>query len=591
MRLRRREQGAVAVFLSLVICFVMVPLAALAVDLGSQRVARRDAQAVADTVALDMARTLGGGTTPTDAMAQARAASISGVAGSAPTVHVYTGYLGAGATFLSNQSLGCDGTTSNGYFTAPPAGTSPNAVLVTVTGSVPFSFHSGSGGVCRSSIAGIKSTACFKMGSWAARISSSGSSLLAPLNSILGVNLALADYQGLAVETVTLADLGADSHIGSVDQLLTGGVTYGNLVLAALDVVSRNDPTNTATIAALNKLATASAAVAGTVKLGQSVVSAASSDAAALEMKLNLLDILTGTALAADGSYGITASMLQVQAPGLGNVASSTLKITQAAQQGCGAPGDPAAQANSSQLSGDILIPAFQSNSVNLPGPGPTLKTQTASADLTVNVGNAAGQLADPIVCGAGTTASPHQIGVNVSSGLGTLALNGVIPATLDTSLLSLYSVHFDYKFNISAGLTSSSGSTTATLKIPPNDTTPVSTGSGFQVPSNYTVAADQANSKVTVTLLSGVPVFSGTLAAALDPATGLISTLVSSLLTTTTNAANALSTSIASTMTALIGNLNSLLGPYADALGLSVGGADLFAVKSPVCNSPVLKG
>ena len=57
----------------------------------------------------------------------------------------------------------------------------------------------------RSSVAGIKSTACFKMGSWAARISSSGSSLLAPLNSILGVNLALADYQGLAVETVTLA--------------------------------------------------------------------------------------------------------------------------------------------------------------------------------------------------------------------------------------------------------------------------------------------------------------------------------------------------------------------------------------------------
>lgn len=587
----RREHGAIAIFLSLVICFVMVPLGALAVDLGTQRVARRDAQAVADTVALDMARTLGGGTTPTDAMAQARAAAVSGVAGSLPTVHVYPGYLAGSATFLPDQSLGCDGTTTNSYFTAPPAGKSANAVLVTATGSVPFSFHGGSGGVCRSSIAGIRSTACFKMGSFAVRISSGDSSLLAPLNSILGVNLALADYQGLAVEKVTLADLGADSHIGSVDQLLTGGVTYGNLVLAALDVVSRTDPTNTATIAALNKMATASAAVAGTVKLGQSVVSAAPSDAAAMEMKFNLLDILTGTVLAADGSYGITAPSLQVQVPGLGNVASSTLKITQAAQIGCGAPGDATAQAKSSQLSGDIVIPAFQSNSVNLPGPGPTLKTQTASADLSVNVGNAAGQLADPIVCGAGTTASPHQMGVDVTSGLGTLALNGVIPATLATSLLGLYSVHFNYQFDIHAGVSSSSGSTSATLKIPPNDTTPVTTGSGFQLPSNYTVTADQANSTVTITLLTGLPVFSGTLAAALDPATGLVSTLTSSLLSTTTDAANALSASISSTMSSLIGNLNTLLAPYADALGLSVGGADLFAVRSPVCNSPMLKG
>lgn len=62
---RRRpddECGAVAVFVALVTCFTLLPLAAFAVDLGMQRVARRDAQAIADMVALDLGRQLDGRT-------------------------------------------------------------------------------------------------------------------------------------------------------------------------------------------------------------------------------------------------------------------------------------------------------------------------------------------------------------------------------------------------------------------------------------------------------------------------------------------------------------------------------------------------
>jgi uncharacterized membrane protein len=594
---RDRERGAIAIFLSLVICFVMVPLGALAVDLGVQRVARRDAQAVADTVALDMARTLGGGTTPTDAMAQARAAAISGVAGAAPVVHVYTGYLAGGATFLSDQSLGCGTTTTNAYFTTPPAGKTANAVLVTATGSVAFSLHSGSGGVCRSSIAGIRSTACFKMGSFAARISSGDSSLEWLLDSLFGtsVNLGLADYQGLAATKVTVADLAADPHIGTVDALLTGGVSYNNFALAVLDVVSRNYPGNTAVISTLNKVVQASASIATTIKLGDSVLSMDSSDAAALETKLNVLDLLTGSLLAASGGYGVTAGMLQAHVPGLGNVATSSLKITEAAQTACGYPGQATAKA--SQIAGSISIPAFQTSSLNLPGPGPTLKTQTASANVALNLGNATGVLTDPIVCGAGTTANPDKIPVNVSADAADVTLAGVIPATLDTSLslgvLSLYSIHFDYKFNVGLSTVVGASSTTAPLTIPPNDTTPFGTGSALSLPTDparLTVAADPDSTRVTITL-AGLSVFSGTLKQALDPASGLVSGLVSSLTSTTTSAVSVLQTNVSTPLTTLASNLNALLVPLSEALGLRVGGADLFAVKSPVCDSPVLKG
>ena len=52
-----------AIMVAIITCFAVIPLAAYAVDIGVQRVARRDIQAVADVVALDLARQLGEGKT------------------------------------------------------------------------------------------------------------------------------------------------------------------------------------------------------------------------------------------------------------------------------------------------------------------------------------------------------------------------------------------------------------------------------------------------------------------------------------------------------------------------------------------------
>ncbi|WP_310962868.1 pilus assembly protein TadG-related protein [Nocardioides terrisoli] len=598
MKRHRREAGAVAIMMALIICFVLVPVAAFTVDIGMQRVARGDMQSLADVVALDLSRHLDG-TTGADALlsefngpgglAEKSAANNLDTVGD----NAVRGVVAQVGT-VDPAKYG-----TSGYFTPITGSTVPSAVRVTASTTVGFGLAKalpgggiGSGGVSRSAIATASTSACFRLGSFAARINSADSTLLAPLNEIFGVNLGLVDYKGLATETVTLADLGSDSHIGSVDQLLTGGVTYNDLALAALDVVSRNDPSNTVAISALNKLVQQSASVGGTVKLGDTVISASPSDPAALATELNLLDILTGTVLAADGTYGLTASDLQVQVPGLGNVASSSLKVTQAAQQACGAPGK--ATATASQLSGTVVIPAISSSSVNLPGPGPTLKTQTASATLSVNLGNAEGVLADPIVCGSGTAADPDKIPVDVTAAAGTVALSAQIPATLDSSLtvlLSLYSIHFDYRFNVNAATTVGASSTSPTLTIPPNDVTPVTTGSAFQLPTSYTVNADPTATIVTVKLL-GVTVYSGPLSG-VTSAVGLTSVtgLVSSIVNTTTSAATTLTSTIASTVSGLIGNLNTLLAPWSAALGVRVGGADVYAVKSPSCDTPQMVG
>jgi hypothetical protein len=584
--------------MALIICFVLVPLSAMAVDLGMQRVARGDMQSLADVVALDLARHLDGTTDASTLLTEFNGAS--GLAAQSAARNLATvGDNAARSVVAQVGTVDPAQYGTSGYFTSVTGSTVPTAVRVIASTDVQFGLAKGlpgggvaSGGASRSAIASASSSACFKLGSFAARINTGSSTLLSPLNSIFGVNLGLADYQGLATEMVTLADLAADSHVVSIDQLLTGGVTYNNLALAALDVVSRKDPSNTTVISALGKLVQASAAITGTVKLADSVVSASSSDRAALATPLNLLDILTGTVLAADGSYGLDASSLQTQVPGLGNVASSSLKITQAAQTACGRVGE--ATATASQLAGSVVIPSFQSSSVNLPGPGPTLKTQAASANLAVNLGNATGVLANPIVCGAGTSADPDKVPVDVDADAGTIALSATIPATLDTSVnvgLSVYAIHYDYKFNVNAATAVGASSSSPTLMIPPNDVTPVTTGSALQLPTPYTVQADPMASIVTVKLLS-VTVYSGPLSGVAS-ALGLtaVTGLVSSIANTTTSAATTLRGTIGTTVSGLITNLNSLLAPWSGALGIRVGGADLYAIKAPTCDSPTIVG
>jgi uncharacterized membrane protein len=573
MRRRRdREQGAVAILMALVICFVMLPLAGLAVDIGVQRVARRDAQAIADVVALDMARRLGASITPTDAMAAESAGHSARGVGRDAVVHVFTGYIPPGATPVSDQSLGC-GTAGryNSYFTQPDASHAANAVLVTASRAADFALMGGSGSVCRSAIAGNDGTTCFKLGSYAAAVNSAGSSVLGPLNDIFGLKLTLASYQGLANATVRLADIAADPRIGGTDALLTGNVSVANLVRAMTDVLNKQSPANTVAISALGTVLSAVTTLPNITM--SKVISVAKDDRAALNTQFSVLDLLAGAVLVADGNHAVTIPNLWANVAGTGNTKISDLSVIQKASLACGRPNSNAAQADQAQLKGTVTFDQMNSPSINIGVAN--LKTGVGNGLLNVSLASAHGALVSPpaVQCKSGTLADPDSFTVNVSSSLASVSLVTQLPVTGNVSVLGLGVVSLNLVVDVTVSNVKPGNTTPANLRVPPNDTTPVSTGSTIRLNSaNASVAIDPAS---TAKLL-GLDVLNNPL---------LVPTL-NAILGAVTD------TFVAKTVTPLVANINDLLtGPLATLLGVDVGGADVYAVGRPQCAVPGLKG
>lgn len=312
-RLRRAENGAMAIFIALTTCFVVIPLGAIAVDLGTQRVSRVDAQAVADTTALDMARLLAasGPTAVNDAAATTDASKNSGSIGNGMTVHVYTGTVSTvPSNFVSDQSLGCNGNTSNSYFTPSTASTA-TAVLVTVSNSVNFAIHGGSGGVCRSAIATAAQKACMTVDSYAAALNTGDSALLGILNKMLGTNV---NSQVLSSSGVLTAGLNVLSFLNvlqtnlslaSADQVLSANVTAAQI--AAAEVAALN---NSGNVAAANVLQTLSANVnASTQMTIGSLLGISQGSGSALATTVNPLDLLAAAAQVANGTTPISVAV------------------------------------------------------------------------------------------------------------------------------------------------------------------------------------------------------------------------------------------------------------------------------------------
>jgi len=325
----RRETGAVAVMMALVICFVLIPLAAFTVDLGMQRVARKDMQAVADTVALDMARELNGGTTPSNSDATASAALIKGVTGKTPTVTVRVGYLNLTDTskYTSNQSLGCgvpSGTAiNNGYFsTTIPSGQSANAVLVTASGSVNFSIHGGSGSVCRSAIGQAQQNACMTMDSYAAALHTGDSTVLGPLLKILGTNIDLGALNSSGILDTSLGVLSflnvlqTNLGVGSFDQVLNTQVTAAQIVQAEIDALNKQGGAANAAAQFLQSAIGAHIPALGSIKVGD-LLGLTQGGMAGLATNLNPLDLAAAAIQLANGTNPVAVTVTGQNLTGL----------------------------------------------------------------------------------------------------------------------------------------------------------------------------------------------------------------------------------------------------------------------------------
>lgn len=611
---RRDEGGAVAVLVGISMSFVLLVVAAFVVDLGSQRVARRDMQSLADLVALDLSRLLDGRTkaeiegdpawlqTREDAEKQ----NDDYVLGEDLDVDALLGDYVLDAARCSSS-----GRPQSPCFialTAGQGGEVPTAVQVTAGAVVSFAFVPGEGPVKRTAVAANQKTACFALGSYAAAINTKDASLLGPLNSLLGLNLTALSYQGLAAATISIDDLVATGNVGTAEQLLSGNVSLGQLYTATLEALGNQQRDtagldNTVAIDGLNALIDAHVNQSQPVSIAN-VVSIDPNDTAALATQFNLLDLLVGSALIANGSNAVALTDLTAGNASIGAVTVNTLKVIERASRACGtvdlaptmaacqtSPMPPAGCARNSQVQGSATIPLL-----GLPAVGGFV-VATSNTVLTLNLGNAAGRLvADEPTCAKGTVAAPDKLNVQVATSAATSSLTTSfhLEQQIEVPVIKLvppstttYRVVIEFDATTSALVPSSTGTADVPLSTPPNDLSPAGGNSktalgvpGALTMTNLRVSVDNDGDGVGDVAVS-------TLGAVIETAINLV---VNPIVNTALSATNTIA--INGVIGALVTSINSTVaGPLAKLLGLDVAGADVYAVGRPTCQTPKLVG
>jgi hypothetical protein len=549
--------------------------AAFVVDLGMARVTRSDLQAAADVVALDLAREMTGRT-------QAQLAPAGDWSNPSSAVRKAAART-SGNLLGDGLEMSVDwGSYTNGTWNT--ATDPPSAVRVTAQADGLRAFSSKITTVDRSAVAVASSTACYRLGSFVAAVNTGDSTILGPLNELLGVNLDLVSYKALAAAQVRLADLAAQPTIGSPQALLTGSLSYSTLIKAMITVLSK-DQANSVAVSALNQVLNV-APTLGSITLGN-VLHVAPDDTAALNIAMNVLDIV-GSASLSNGQHFLSIPNLQAGVPGVGFQFTGALNLISAAQLACGAPNSAAARAHNSQLDGDIGIIFTNLPSLNTAALG-TLQTAKGTATIGVHIGNADGQLVSPpdVHCGANTAGDPTTMTVNVASLLSSYTLDidlNVQGSVKTTDLLGLglsnilaslglgllNKVDIDVGVHFKFGTTAQPSTSTANLRLPPNDVTPVSTGTSVYLDPNSLVASPTAVTMNSKTV-------------ALSNVTALTSPILSALTTGNNNFVD-------KTLVPLLDNLNNgYIGPVAKMIGLRFGGADVYAVGA-TCGWPSLR-
>ncbi len=572
MRRRGEERGAMAMLTAILMTLVLFAVAAIVVDIGMQRSARRDMQALADVVALDLARELDGRTATQITSASP---SLQSLANQSRDRNDST----IGSTAVVTPMLGK--LLTDGTFVAVSGSEAPSAVRVTATTDVAFGIGVGSGAANRAAVATADVSACFSIGSYAARLDTSSSALLNKiLNGILGggANLSVLGYTGLINADVSLLDIALDMGLGSVDELLSGSVNAGSFLIAAAHVLQADGNSNA------NILNTVAAQLGGlSINLG-TLISVEPGVGAAETATINALDLLAGTILIANGTNALSIPSLALNLPLSGTGLTTSLSLIEKARHKCGKKGATADTAQlSASINGNILS---GQSALGLPLSGTTA--------IAVTAASARGVLTD-VICGDETAASPSGEDVQVTSGVvgasvaTTISINATTSGTgnIDngliagiTNLLGLLGLNkvASLTINGSIGLRVATGDPstvrTAQIRVPNHPTDwneGISTGSGD---------LGLGTSTVTVT--------SNTLTITAKNFLGLNVNINSNLTAITNNLVSKLTTTI---LNPLVTALNTnVLSPLYDVLGLSVGGADVYGER-PSCSDPSLAG
>lgn len=528
---RMDERGSVAV-LAAFISMALIGSAAFVIDLGVQRVARADMQALADVVALDLGRELDGSldgqlddvipqradeSRDRQVVERAGGAADQASIGERPTVTPVLGTLD-----------------SAGVFTPTADDEVPDAVRVTATTDVDFAFGLlTSGAATRSAIGtgtgggpgAVPPSACMKLGSSALDLQSGNSALL---GSLLGdaVGLSVLDTEGLADLGVQLADLALALGAGSVDELLATEVTAGEFAAAVVEAASNDDDdANDATASILTTSvlgAINSDADAEEFTVGEILALGPGGDAA-LQATVDVLSLVRAAIFAANGDQALGLDL------SLPTGFTAALRITEPPVIACGN-----AVARTAQLQLEIV----QQQRIPLVA-DVTLRT-------TLDLAEAEGKVASGPRCVDG-------VPVEISATLLRSTLIDLV-TTVDVKLLSLIPVT---SATIPSVTPVAGGTGTYPLELPLRYDTPFPTPQG----SGTLGVPDVTRAQLSALGLNLGGLLSGALSI-----TGAVNTL-----------ANTLETQV-----------NTVIAPF---LGLRIATADLYAVRTPQCAAVRLAG
>lgn len=310
---RRDERGAVAAVAAVFIVVIML-IAALVVDLGMQRVLRADLQALADVVALDLARELDGRPAGSYNGVRGRRMDAARDASVRRNADVIGGPVDPrGVTW---ELVVRDPAASR--WVPAQGGDVPTAVRVTAASDVGFAFGGFTGemvgGATRTAVGQARKSACLRVSSYAAHVDSGQSWLLdALLGKLLGTQIAvkvLDPDAGLLGADVSLLELieeldplvAADISAVSFTEAADVVVNLERLMLAALHVLERQSG-QLAQVQLMRQVYDGIRATLGSVSVRLAdIVSLETAADAALGLDIDLLDLVAGSLAVANGT-------------------------------------------------------------------------------------------------------------------------------------------------------------------------------------------------------------------------------------------------------------------------------------------------
>ena len=377
---RQDERGAAMVF-TLATFSLTLAIVSFVINVGSDRLVRRDLQASADVVALDLARELNG----------SAASSYPGFTGTGPSNSLFSS---AKSASLGRQGWKDDSNHSSGRFAdlnpsnvrvqlwkrdpAQPADVDPRSVnLVPITSSsdIPIAVKvwvAGSSAfrmlpdfwragrptdpdltdahIERSGLAVIgRPLVCISAGATLASMTPNGNLdlLLSRLawGDATSTRLSAFGPSGVFDAKVPLGPLAAELGFGSVDQLLTANLTAREFLLAAADVLTSSGTTS---VSALQTIA-AAPNLSGTIHLDD-ILNLNTGAGSAADLTVDTSSLIQAVIMkveVANGSHFVTVGTTA----GITGIATVPIqaKVTQPPEIACG-PADGTTVAKSSQV-------------------------------------------------------------------------------------------------------------------------------------------------------------------------------------------------------------------------------------------------